>query len=160
MKDDGHYKSVNTFVLWFKNAPFIFAGQSETCFYLEDGEFGLPWKIVQTFSNRNVFDVPEREFGNEIMGEENLAYQDDICTMDHNINYVIDDDDEVEVDVEDADRRDELEHVDERYDCDLEKEDNNNEDIELSEDEHVYTMEDTASDAEARNSDYDTNVER
>jgi hypothetical protein len=60
MKDDGHYKSVNTFVLWFKNAPLIFAGQSETCFYLEDGEFGLPWKIVQTFSNRNVFDVPER----------------------------------------------------------------------------------------------------
>jgi hypothetical protein len=35
----------------------------------------------------------------------------------------------------------------------LKKEDNNNEDIELSEDEHVYTMEDTASDAEAQNSD-------
>jgi hypothetical protein len=51
-------------VLWFRDAPcpFIFAGQAETCFYLEDGEFGLPWKIVHTFSNRNVFDVPKKEF--------------------------------------------------------------------------------------------------
>jgi hypothetical protein len=94
------------------------------------------------------------------MNEENLAYQDDICTMDHNIIKVVDDDDEVEVDVEDADHPDEVERVDARYVCALENEDKNNEDIELSEDEHVYTMEDIASDAEARNSDYDTDVER
>jgi hypothetical protein len=80
--------------------------------------------------------------------------------MDHNIIDVVDDDDEVEVDVEDADRPDEVEHVDPRYVCDLENKDKNNEDIELSEDKHVYTMEDIASDAEARNSEYDTDVER
>jgi hypothetical protein len=160
MKDDGHYKSVNTSVLWFKDAPFIFVVQAKTCFYLEDGEFDLLWKIVQTFSNRNVFDVPEKEFGNEIMDEENLAYQDNISMMDHNIIDVVDDDDEVEIDVEDVDRPDEVECVDARYVRDLENKDTNNEDIELSVDEHVYTMEDVASDAEARNSDYDTDVER
>jgi hypothetical protein len=74
MKDDVHYKSINTSVLLYKNAPFILAGQAEPCFYLEDIEFGLPWKIVQTFSNRNVYDVPENEFGNDSMDEEDLAY--------------------------------------------------------------------------------------
>jgi hypothetical protein len=59
MKDDGYYKSVNTSVLWFKDAS-IFVGQAKTCFYLEDDEFGFPWKIMQTFSNKNIFDELEK----------------------------------------------------------------------------------------------------
>jgi hypothetical protein len=72
------------------------------------------------------------------MDEENLACQDDICTMDHNIIDVINDDDEVEVDVEDADHPDEVERVDARYVRDHENKDKNNEDIELSEDECLH----------------------
>jgi hypothetical protein len=58
IKDDGYFKSVNTSVLWFKNSPFILASQAETCFYLEDTKFGDPWKVVQKFSHRHVYDVP------------------------------------------------------------------------------------------------------
>lgn len=158
MKDDGHYKSVNTSVLWYKNAPFILAGQAETCFYLEDIEFGFPWKIVQTFSNRKVFDVPENEFGNEATDQENLAYQEDVCEMDRryqDVPDVGDEDDDVEV----VDRPDEVERVASRFVQDLEKEDNSNEDMDISEDEHVYNLEDLENDAEGRNSDYDTDVE-
>ena len=157
-KDDGHYKSVNTSVLWYKNAPFILAGQAETCFYLEDIEFGFPWKIVQTFSNRKVFDVPENEFGNEATDQDNLAYQEDVCEMDRryqDVPDVGDEDDDVEV----VDRPDEVERVASRFVQDLEKEDNSNEDMDISEDEHVYNLEDLENIDESTNSDYDTDVE-
>ena len=54
MKDDGYFKSVNTSKLWYKNAPFILANQAKTCFYLDDTKLGAPWKVVQTFSHRNL----------------------------------------------------------------------------------------------------------
>ena len=159
MKDDGHYKSINTSVLWYKNDPFILAGQAETCFYLEDIEFGLPWKIVQTFTNIKVFDVPENEFGNDATDQENLAYQEDVCQMDPRFQHVFDEGDEENDDVDAVDRPDEVERVAARIVEDLEKEDNNNEDMYISEDEHVYNLEDLENDAADRNSDYDTDIE-
>ena len=159
MKDDGHYKSVNTSVLWYKNAPFILAGQAETCFYLEDLEFGLPWKIVQTFSNRKVFDVPENEFGKDAVDQEYLAYQEDVSQMVPTFKHVLDEGDEEGDDVAVVDRPNEVEHIAARIVQDLEKEDNISEDMYISEDEHVYNMEDLENDGGDRNSDYDTDVE-
>ena len=89
MKDDGFFKSVNTSTLWFKNAPFILASQAETCFYLDDTKFGNPWKVVQTFSNRRVYDVPEKEDGNEGAFQGNGdAFQDDIGSTDYTFQDV------------------------------------------------------------------------
>ena len=81
MRDDGYFKSVNTAALWYKNEPFVLARQAKTCFYLEDTKYGAPWKVVQTFSHRHVYDVPEDEEGTQ-QGEEinKDAYQEDLCS--------------------------------------------------------------------------------
>jgi hypothetical protein len=89
MKDDGYFKSINTFVLWYKNAPFILAHQAQTCFYLDDTKFGDPWKVVQTFRHRNVYDVPK------IDDEGNAgAYQEDVGSEDLIIRQIEDEEDE------------------------------------------------------------------
>ena len=76
MRDDGYFKSVNTTALWYKNDPFILARQAKTC-----SKYGAPWKVVQTFSHRHVYDVPENDEGTE-QGEETkkVAYQEDQCS--------------------------------------------------------------------------------
>jgi hypothetical protein len=77
MKDDGYFKSINTSVLWYKNAPFILAQQAQTCFYLDATNFGDPWKVVQIFRHRNVYDVLEKD------DEGNAgAYQEDVGSED------------------------------------------------------------------------------
>jgi hypothetical protein len=70
MKDDGFFKSVNTSVLWFKSSLFILASQGHICFYLDDTTFGDPWNVVQTYKNRDVYDVPENELGNDGADEQ------------------------------------------------------------------------------------------
>jgi hypothetical protein len=109
MKDDGYFKSINTSVLWYKNAPFILAHQAQTCFYLDDTKFGDPWKVVQTFRHRNVYDVPELD------DEGNAgAYQEDLGSEDPIVHQIEDEGDEHVDDREDymADRSDDVIIVD------------------------------------------------
>ena len=134
LKDDGFFRSVNTSKLWYQSAPFILARQAETCFYLDDTTFGDPWKVVQTYRNRDVYDVPEKELGLEGADEQaGYAYQEDIGEMDHVIlHHEVEDEMEVQAD----DREDEPEEVDARIVRQLSRKDKSTY-IEVSEDEQV-----------------------
>jgi hypothetical protein len=137
MKDDGYFRSVNTSALWYKNAPFILAGQAKTCFYLDDTKFGDPWKVVQTFSHRTVYDVPE----NDDEGNEG-AYQEDICSDDHIVHQIEDVEDEVVKEDDMADHSDEVVHVHARTVRQLGQVDaRKNDHMDLSDDEQVEDLE-------------------
>ncbi|KAK1627079.1 hypothetical protein QYE76_001394 [Lolium multiflorum] len=168
IKDDGYFKSVNTSVLWFKNSPFILASQAETCFYLEDTKFGDPWKVVQKFSHRHVYDVPELEDGNDdafVRNED--AYQEDEGSVDHTFHDVVDLDEEAEVEAEEDDHRaDEVVRIhDARTIRELENgEDSPNVDMDMSEDElqneeESLIMEENIHDDEGKNSEEDSDVD-
>lgn len=107
MKDDGFFKSVNTAVLWCKHAPFILASQAKTCFYLDDTEFGEPWKVVQLFRDRNVYDVPEKD----AQGSSN-AYQEDSFSEDFIVHQSENNEDEAEFEDQEVVSSDEVVHVD------------------------------------------------
>ncbi|KAK1667487.1 hypothetical protein QYE76_055646 [Lolium multiflorum] len=167
IKDDGYFKSVNTSVLWFKNSPFILASQAETCFYLEDTKFGDPWKVVQKFSHRHVYDVPELEDGNDdafVRNED--AYQEDEGSVDHTFHDVVDLDEEAEVEAEDDHRADEVVRIhDARTIRELENgEDSPNVDMDMSEDElqneeESLILEENIHDDEGKNSEEDSDVD-
>ncbi|KAK1617058.1 hypothetical protein QYE76_022575 [Lolium multiflorum] len=168
IKDDGYFKSVNTSVLWFKNSPFILASQAETCFYLEDTKFGDPWKVVQKFSHRHVYDVPELEDGNDdafVRNED--AYQEDEGSVDHTFHDVVDLDEEAEVEAEEDDHRaDEVVRIhDARTIRELENgEDSPNVDMDMSEDEleneeDSLILEENIHDDEGKNSEEDSDVD-
>ncbi|KAK1608362.1 hypothetical protein QYE76_032035 [Lolium multiflorum] len=168
IKDDGYFKSVNTSVLWFKNSPFILASQAETCFYLEDTKFGDPWKVVQKFSHRHVYDVPELEDGNDdafVRNED--AYQEDEGSVDHTFHDVVDLDEEAEVEAEEDDHRaDEVVRIhDARTIRELENgEDSPNVDMDMSEDElqneeESLILEENIHDDEGKNSEEDSDVD-
>ncbi|KAK1684005.1 hypothetical protein QYE76_044853 [Lolium multiflorum] len=168
IKDDGYFKSVNTSVLWFKNSPFILASQAETCFYLEDTKFGDPWKVVQKFSHRHMYDVPELEDGNDdafVRNED--AYQEDEGSVDHTFHDVVDLDEEAEVEAEEDDHRaDEVVRIhDARTIRELENgEDSPNVDMDMSEDElqneeESLIMEENIHDDEGKNSEEDSDVD-
>jgi hypothetical protein len=132
MKDDGYFKSINTSVLWYKNIPFILSYQAQTCFYLDDTKFGDPWKVVQTFRQRNVYDVPEKD------DEGNAgAYQEDVGSEDPIVHQI---EDEVDEDVDDheddmADRSDNVVLVDSQTIKQLAGENGVNNDMDLSDEE-------------------------
>ena len=129
MKDDGFFLSVNTAVLWCKNAPFILASQAKTCFYLDDTEFGEPWKVVQLFRDRNVYDVPELD----AEGNSN-AYQEDSFSEDFIVHQAENNEDEAEFEDQEVDSSDELVHVDAHIvDALLQR--RNHEELENSDDE-------------------------
>ena len=126
MKDDGYFKSVNTSKLWYKNAPFILASQAKTCFYVDDTKLGAPWKVVQNFSHRNLFDVPEKEDATEVIDQlREDAYQEDTGTSDIIVNDVVleNEVDDVDAEADLVDPREDLEHVDARIVDELERED-------------------------------------
>ncbi|EAZ22378.1 hypothetical protein OsJ_06036 [Oryza sativa Japonica Group] len=78
IKDDGHFKSVSHGSCWYKDDPFIFATQATKVFYLEDNKHGEPWKVVQKFSHRHLWNVPEEENDDlPAQAEHELSYQDD-----------------------------------------------------------------------------------
>jgi hypothetical protein len=132
MKDDGYFKSINTSVLWYKTDPFILAHHAQTCFYLEDTKFGDPWKVVQTFRHRNVYDVPEKDDeGNED------AYQEDQGSEDPIVRQNEDEEDEDVDDHEDdmADRSDDVIFVDSQTVGQLAGKNGVNNDMDLSGDE-------------------------
>ena len=160
MKDDGYFKSINTSVLWYKNSPFILASQAETCFYLEDTMFGHPWKVVQTFGHRHVYDVPEKEDGDEDLYVGNDAYQEEEGSLDPIYHDFVDEDDEVEVEEEEVDRSDEVVHVDARIVHEQENQDDSgNADMDMSEDEQVDMMEERQSDDAEIDYDIDSDLE-
>jgi hypothetical protein len=155
MKDDGFFKSVNPSVLWLKSAPFILAGQAHTCFYLDDTTFGDPWKVVQNYMNRDVYDVPENELGNDGAHEHaGYAFQEDIGETDHIIRDVDEEDDEDESEFQPDNQVDKVERVDARIICELAKEDNN-EYVEVGKDKQVDTDEDDGPDFIDADSDHD-----
>jgi hypothetical protein len=46
--------------------------------------FGDPWKVVRTYRNIDVYDVPENELGNDGADEQaGYAFQEHIGEMDH-----------------------------------------------------------------------------
>ncbi|KAK1667840.1 hypothetical protein QYE76_055999 [Lolium multiflorum] len=168
IKDDGYFKSVNTSILWFKNSPFILASQAETCFYLEDTKFGDPWKVVQKFSHRHVYDVPELEDGNDdafVRNED--AYQEDEGSVDHTFHDVVDLDEEAEVEAEEDDHRaaEVVRIHDARTIRELEnEEDSPNVDMDMSEDElenqeDSLILEENIHDDEGKNSEEDSDVD-
>ena len=136
MKDDGYFKSVNTTAFWYKNAPFILAHQAQTCYYLDDTKLGHPWKVVMTFSHRHVYDVPEKNDGADVEVQGNdSAYQEEICSSDRIVQDV---QDAYEDEDSQIDRPDEVEHIDARIVDDLERQDDNaNELLDMSEDEII-----------------------
>ena len=75
MKDDGYFKSLNVKALRYKKDPFILASQAEQVFYMEDTKYGKDWNVVQTFSHRHLYDVPELETG-ELNATD--AYQEEM----------------------------------------------------------------------------------
>ncbi|KAK1685076.1 hypothetical protein QYE76_045924 [Lolium multiflorum] len=166
IKDDGFFKSVNTSILWFKNSPFILASQAETCFYLEDTKFGDPWKVVQKFSHRHVYDVPELEDGNDdafVRNED--AYQEDEGSVDHTFHDVVDLDEEAEVEAEEDDHRADVRIHDARTIRELENgEDSPNVDMDMSEDElenqeDSVILEENIHDDEGKNSEEDSDLD-
>ncbi|KAK1663222.1 hypothetical protein QYE76_051381 [Lolium multiflorum] len=168
IKDDGYFKSVNTSILWFKNSPFILASQAETCFYLEDTKFGDPWKVVQKFSHRHVYDVPELEDGNDdafVRNED--AYQEDEGSVDHTFHDVVDLDEEAEVEAEEDDHRaaEVVRIHDARTIRELENgEDSPNVDMDMSEDElenqeDSLILEENIHDDEGKNSEEDSDLD-
>lgn len=123
IRDDGYYKSVNTTTLWYKNAPFILARQAKTCFYLEDTKLGHPWKVVQTFSHRNVYDVPETDEAIEDVEEINKdAYQEDNCSTGRIVNDIEPEEEEGDVQDDSVARQQQVNRIARRIRGELERE--------------------------------------
>lgn len=51
--------SVNFSKKWYQDQPYILASQANQVFYVPDIKLGTNWYIVQSFSPRTLFDVPE-----------------------------------------------------------------------------------------------------
>ena len=85
LRDDGYFKSLNHKALRHKKDPFILASQAEQVFYMEDTYLGKDWKVVQTFSHRHLYDVPESETG-ELNATD--AYQEDIAAPSFTVNNI------------------------------------------------------------------------
>ncbi|KAK1603221.1 hypothetical protein QYE76_018224 [Lolium multiflorum] len=142
--------------------------QAETCFYLEDTKFGDPWKVVQKFSHRHVYDVPELEDGNDdafVRNED--AYQEDEGSVDHTFHDVVDLDEEAEVEAEEDDHRaaEVVRIHDARTIRELENgEDSPNVDMDMSEDElenqeDSVILEENIHDDEGKNSEEDSDLD-
>ena len=75
-QDDGHFKSVNTGRLWYKNHPFILSSQATKVFYVSDTRLRGNWRVVQKFTHRHLWSVKETETGMG-PGGGGLTYQDE-----------------------------------------------------------------------------------
>lgn len=59
MKNDGYFKSISHGNCWYKDDAFILATQATKVFYFDDNKHGEPWKVVQKFSHRHLWNVNE-----------------------------------------------------------------------------------------------------
>lgn len=69
--NDGYFTSVNTTAQWYKDDPYILAGQASKVLFLED-KSRSGWQYVQKFVTRNIYDLDEKS--DPIIG----AQQDDL----------------------------------------------------------------------------------
>jgi hypothetical protein len=78
IRDNGHFKSINIQLLWYKSDPFILATQSTKVFYMEDTALGKNWRVVQKFEHREMYNVAEKsDLAQDV-------YQDDHCSSTDN----------------------------------------------------------------------------
>jgi len=77
MKNGGYFKSISHGSCWYKDDAFILATQATKVFYLDDNKHGEPWKVVQKFSHRHLWNVNEEENEDMQEGGVDLTYQDD-----------------------------------------------------------------------------------
>ena len=64
--EDNKFTSVYIGEEWYKNDPFILASQAKSIYYLNDDKNGPLWKLVQTYTPRNLWDFPNVEEANEV----------------------------------------------------------------------------------------------
>ncbi|XP_042957921.1 uncharacterized protein LOC122293417 [Carya illinoinensis] len=55
---DDHMISVNMNRTWYKGEPFVLESQADQCFYIRDLRSKGNWGVVQTYTNRNVYNIP------------------------------------------------------------------------------------------------------
>jgi hypothetical protein len=73
IKEDRHFKSINTARFWYKTDPFILPIQATKVFYVPDTGLGGSWRVVQKFQHRHLWSVTEAE----TPAGAGLTYQDD-----------------------------------------------------------------------------------
>jgi hypothetical protein len=79
VRDDGHFKSINTGRCCYKNDPFILTTQATKVFYVPDTDLRGKWQVVQKFQHRHLWSVTETEL-EKGPGGSGLTYQDDDST--------------------------------------------------------------------------------
>lgn len=71
-KNDGYFTSINTEGQWYREEPYVLSTQVSKILLLDDNSNKGPWKIVQKFQPRHMYDVDENE-----RPRTEVAYQDD-----------------------------------------------------------------------------------
>jgi len=82
IQTDQGFTSVNTGRKWYESDPFILACQAVQVFYLDDPKLGGNWKVVQRMINRNIYDIPTVQEGDNEEDDQGIrddAYQEDEC---------------------------------------------------------------------------------
>jgi len=79
MKMDNGFTIVNTSRKWYESDLFILATQAVQVFYLNDPKLGDSWKVVQKFTNRNIYDVPAIVERDDDQGMNVDVYQERVC---------------------------------------------------------------------------------
>lgn len=124
------FTSIYTGAEWYKNDPFILASQAKSVYYLNDIKNGPMWKLVQSYTPRNMWDYPNVEVESdvdttsidahvvELPELENARFHRDdvepteVMNIDnvlHNIDdFVVDDDDFEDDTLEENDEQDDV----------------------------------------------------
>ena len=76
IRDDGHFKSINTGRCWYKSDPFILTTQATKVFYVPDTDLRGNWQVVQKFQHRHLWSVKETEMEKGLNGGGGLTYQE------------------------------------------------------------------------------------
>lgn len=63
VREDRHFKSINTERCWYKNDPFILTTQATKVFYVPDTDLGGHWRVVQKFQHGHLWTLKESEVG-------------------------------------------------------------------------------------------------
>ncbi|KAL3513704.1 hypothetical protein ACH5RR_026421 [Cinchona calisaya] len=79
---EGNICSVNFSRTWYNDQPCILADQVHQVFYLNDLRLGRNWHVVQRFSHRNSYDIPQQLD----KGPDEEVYQEE----EPSINLVVD----------------------------------------------------------------------
>ncbi|XP_057771556.1 uncharacterized protein LOC130992829 [Salvia miltiorrhiza] len=80
---DHNLTSIDVTSEWYKDEPFILATQAQQVFYLQDLSRGKNWMVVQKVNHRNIFDIVEREEGEEEPITNEVFQEDDSSELPH-----------------------------------------------------------------------------